>query len=203
MHTNVRIHATADVSERALIGPGTSIWHHCQVRESVEIGRNCILGKGVYVDFGVRIGDNVKVQNYVSIYHGVEIEDGVFVGPHVCFTNDNLPRAINPDGTLKSTDDWELGRILVRTRASLGANATILPKVTIGAWALVGAGAVVTKDVPEHGLVVGNPARLVGFVCACGGRLTAGVQENEAVQASCTRCGSTTSIPLTTWRLTR
>ena len=135
MHEDVRIHRTAEVSDQAQIGAGTSIWHQCQIREDTQIGKNCIFGKGVYVDFGVKIGDNVKVQNYVSVYHGVEIEDGVFVGPHVCFTNDNLPRAITPDGSLKAADDWELGRVLVKRGASLGANATILPKVVIGEWA--------------------------------------------------------------------
>ncbi|MGC9400524.1 MAG: acyltransferase [Anaerolineae bacterium] len=202
MPDNVRIHPTADVSPGAEIGSGTSIWHQCQIREGAHIGKNCIFGKGVYVDFGVRIGDNVKVQNYVSIYHGVEIEDGVFVGPHVCFTNDNLPRAINPDGSLKAADDWVLGRILVKRGAALGANATILPKVTIGEWALVGSGAVVTKDVPDYGLVIGNPARLIGFVCPCGHRLEASASEGETMHAHCPHCGETTDIPLTLWRKT-
>ncbi len=197
---SVRIHPTADVSDGAKIGAGTSIWHQCQVREDVHIGSNCILGKGVYVDFGVKIGDNVKVQNYVSIYHGVEIEDGVFVGPHVCFTNDNLPRAINPDGSPKANDDWVLGRILVKRGAALGANSTILPNVVIGEWALVGSGAVVTKDVPAHGLVAGNPARLIGFVCACGQRLEAGPVTGELLQAHCPACGKITEIPLEIWR---
>ncbi len=176
------------------------IWHQCQVREDVHMGKNCILGKGVYVDFGVHLGDNVKVQNYVSIYHGVEVEDGVFIGPHVCFTNDNLPRAINPDGTQKSADDWELGRVLIKRGAALGANATLLPKVTVGAWALVGSGSVVTKNVPDHGLVVGNPARLIGFVCACGGRLKEGQEEGDVVYAECSRCEEVTTIPLEDWR---
>jgi len=203
MRNNVRIHPTADVSEKAEIGEGTSIWHQCQIREDVHIGSNCILGRGVYVDFGVHLGNNVKVQNYVSIYHGVEIEDGVFVGPHVCFTNDNLPRAINPDGSLKATDDWELGRVVVKHGAALGANATILPKVVIGEWALVGSGAVVTKDVPPHGLVAGNPARLLGFVCACGNRLQEGAVTDNQMHARCPHCGEETPIPLETWRKAR
>ena len=206
MHQNVRIHPTADVSDKANIGSGTSIWHQCQVREDAQIGENCILGKGVYVDFGVRIGDNVKVQNYVSIYHGVEIEDGVFVGPHVCFTNDNRPRAVNPDGSLKATPrvgvptDWVLGRILIQRGAALGANSTILPKVVVGEWAMVGAGAVVTKDVPAHGLVAGNPARLLGFVCTCGHRLVADHEEDDRIIAQCSDCHEMLSIPLATWR---
>jgi UDP-2-acetamido-3-amino-2,3-dideoxy-glucuronate N-acetyltransferase len=196
---SVRIHPTADVSPEAVIGDGTSIWHQAQVREGVSLGRDCIVSKGVYLDFGVKIGDNVKIQNYVSIYHGVEIEEGVFVGPHVCFTNDNLPRAVNPDGTLKGSDDWEVGRVLVKRGASLGASATILPKVVIGEWALVGAGAVVTKDVPAHGLVAGNPARLAGFVCACGGRLRAGEEAGGVILARCVRCGVAVPIPLEVW----
>ena len=201
MHTNVRIHPTADVSEKAVIEEGTSIWHQCQVREDVRIGKNCILGKGVYVDFGVRLGNNVKVQNYVSIYHGVEIEDGVFVGPHVCFTNDNFPRAINPDGSLKAADDWVLGRILIKQGAALGANSTILPKVTVGEWSLVGSGSVVTRDVPAHGLVVGNPARLIGFVCACGQRLVAEKEEGDSMLTRCPHCDQTVAIPLQVWRM--
>jgi acetyltransferase-like isoleucine patch superfamily enzyme len=200
MHKDVRIHPTADVSDKAQIGEGTSIWHQSQIREDTQIGRNCIFGKGVYVDFGVKIGDNVKVQNYVSIYHGVEIEDGVFIGPHVCFTNDNLPRAINPDGELKAADDWELGHILIKRGAALGANSTLLPKVTVGEWALVGSGAVVTKDVPDYGLVVGNPAHLIGFVCPCGERLQSRKIEGEVVHAQCPRCEAVINIPLKTWR---
>ncbi len=200
MRDKVRIHPTAEVADSAQIGEGTSIWHQCQIRPDAQIGRNCIFGKGVYVDFGVRIGDNVKVQNYVSIYHGVEIEDGVFIGPHVCFTNDNLPRAINPDGTLKSADDWVLGRILIQRGAALGANSTILPKVVIGEWAMVGSGSVVSKDVPAYGLVYGNPARLHGFVCPCGHRLEAGTTAGDVMQARCPKCGATIEIPLHVWQ---
>lgn len=200
MRNNVRIHDTAEVAESAQIGEGTSIWHQCQIRPDAQIGQNCSFGKGVYVDFGVKIGDNVKVQNYVSIYHGVEIEDGVFIGPHVCFTNDNLPRAINPDGTLKSADDWVLGRILIKHGAALGANSTILPKVVIGEWAIVGSGSVVSKDVPAYGLVYGNPARLHGFVCPCGQRLEAGGQDEKTVYAHCPKCGTRIEILLATWQ---
>ena len=200
MHTNVRIHPSADVSDNAEIGEGTSIWHQCQIRERARLGLNCILGKGVYIDAGVTLGSNVKVQNYVSIFHGVTIEDGVFIGPHVCFTNDNLPRAINPDGTLKAVDDWEIGHILVKYGATLGANATLLPKVSVGRWAMVGAGAVVTKDVPDYGLVVGNPAHLIGFVCPCGHRLEVGQIEGNIIHATCSDCGTGVDIPLPTWR---
>lgn len=149
---SIKIHPTADVSDKAIIGDGTTVWHHCQVREGVQLGQNCILGKGVYVDAGVSIGNNVKIQNYVSVYHGVTIEDGVFVGPHVCFTNDLRPRAINPDGSLKAVDDWVLSKTLIRYGAALGANSTIVCGIIIGSWAMIGSGSVVARDIPDYGL---------------------------------------------------
>jgi acetyltransferase-like isoleucine patch superfamily enzyme len=164
----VRIHPTADVAASAVIGPGTSIWNQAQVREEARIGADCVIGKNAYVDAGVVIGDRVKVQNNVSLYHGVTVEDGVFIGPHVCFTNDKVPRAINRDGSLKTDADWVVSPTLVRSGAALGANSTILPGVNIGRWAMVGSGSVVTHDVADYELVVGNPARRVGSVCSCG-----------------------------------
>jgi UDP-2-acetamido-3-amino-2,3-dideoxy-glucuronate N-acetyltransferase len=168
---SVRIHPTAEVSERAIIGQGTSIWNQAQVRERAVLGENCIVGKDVYIDFDVRVGSNVKIQNGALIYHGVEIEDGVFIGPQVCFTNDRIPRAITPLGELKTDDDWEVGKTHVRYGASIGARATLLPGIEIGTYAMVAAAAVVTRSVPDHGLVVGNPARLAGYVCRCGRRM--------------------------------
>ena len=168
---NAIIHATAEVSPKAQIGSGTRVWHLVQIREGVVIGQNCIIGKDVYIDFDVKIGNNVKIQNGALVYHGVSLEDGVFVGPQVCFTNDRMPRAITSDGQLKGNDDWIVGPILVKYGASVGAASVVLPGVTIGRFALVGAGAVVTRNVPDHGLVVGNPARLVGYVCHCGRKL--------------------------------
>ncbi len=188
---NVHIHPTAEVSPLAVIGEGTRIWHQAQVRERARIGRSCIIGKGAYIDFDVTIGDRVKIQNRVSIYHGATIEDGVFIGPHACLTNDKLPRAITPEGDLKSDADWEVGKTLVQYGASIGAGAIILPGVTVGRFALVGAGAVVTRDVAAQALVVGNPARQVGFVCMCGQRL----HETDAPDAEsghhfrCPSCG--------------
>jgi UDP-2-acetamido-3-amino-2,3-dideoxy-glucuronate N-acetyltransferase len=167
-HNPPFIHPTADVSPQAAIGPGTRIWHQAQVRERARLGANCIVGKGVYIDFDVAVGSNVKIQNGVFVYHGVTVEDGVFLGPGVILTNDKLPRAINPDGSLKSDADWQVSPTLVKRGASIGAGALILPGVTIGAFAMVGAGAIVTRDVPDHGLVYGNPAHLHGYVCRCG-----------------------------------
>jgi acetyltransferase-like isoleucine patch superfamily enzyme len=170
--SDVRIHPTAEVSPAATIGAGTSIWHQAQVRERAVLGANCVIGKGVYIDFEVTLGANCKVQNYSCVFHGTTLEDGVFVGPEVVFTNDRYPRAINPDGTLKAADDWEVGPTLVKYGAAVGSRSVVLPGVTIGRWALVGAGSVVTKDVPDHGLVAGNPARSMGWACVCARRLT-------------------------------
>jgi len=160
----IYIHKTAEVSEKAKIGEGTAVWNNSQIRENAVVGKNCILGKNVYIDEGVVIGDNVKIQNNVSVYKGTTIESGVFVGPHVVFTNDKIPRAINEDGTLKNNDDWEVGRTVVKYGASIGAGAVILPGITIGEYALVGSGSVVTKDVPDYALVFGNPAKIMGKV---------------------------------------
>ena len=196
MSDEVYIHPTADVSPKATLGPGTRIWHEVQVREGAVLGRNCILGKGAYVDFGVRIGDNVKVQNRASIYHGVTLENGVFVGPHVVFTNDRLPRAISADGSLKSDADWQVGEILVKEGASLGAASVIVAGVTIGRFALVGAGAVVTKDVPDFGLVYGNPARLAGYVCENGHRVEdTGLKRDSGTLYRCPTCGREVIVP--------
>lgn len=186
---DVIVHSSADVSPAAQIGAGTRIWHRAQVREGVNLGQNCIVGKDVYLDHDVLIGNNVKIQNSALIYHGVTLEDGVFIGPQAVLTNDRTPRAINPDGSLKSAADWQVSPIVVRYGASVGACAVVLPGVTIGRFALTGAGAVVTRDVPDHGLVMGTPARLVGWVCACGERLA--VQEGLG---RCPTCGSVVQI---------
>jgi acetyltransferase-like isoleucine patch superfamily enzyme len=186
------IHPTADVSPKATIGHGTRIWHQAQVREGAHIGPNCIIGKGVYVDFGVSIGANSKLQNGVYIYHGVMIEDGVFLGPGVILTNDRLPRAINPDGSLKSDADWQVSPINIKLGASLGAGVIVLPGVTIGPFAMVGAGTVVTRDVPSHGLVFGDPGRLHGFVCRCGQVLAKSGSQSEEDKPHvwlCSTCG--------------
>ncbi len=164
------VHPTAEVETGATIGENTKIWHLCHIRRGAQIGSDCILGRGVYVDAGVQIGNRVKIQNYVSVFHGVTIEDGVFVGPHVCFTNDLWPRAVNPDLSLKGADDWQVSETRVGLGAALGANSTIVCGIVIGKWAMIGAGSVVIRNVPDYGLVVGNPARLIGYVCAWGKR---------------------------------
>lgn len=162
------------------------------------------MSKGVYIDADVKIGDNVKIQNGISIYHGVTLEDGVFCGPHCVFTNDKFPRAINPDGSLKSASDWVVSETLVKTGASIGAHATIVCGVMIGKWAMIGAGSVVTKDVPDHGLVIGNPARLSGFVCYCGHKLvhdedqldlTTNGLPTDFVSMKCVACQQKIDIP--------
>ncbi len=193
------IHATAEVADSAHIGEGTKIWHQGQIRPEVHIGENCILGKGVFVDAGVHIGNNVKIQNYVSVYHGVRIEDGVFVGPHACFTNDMRPRAVNVDGSPKSADDWDLSETLVRFGASIGANSTIRCGVTLGRWSMVGSGSVVTRDIPDYGLVFGNPARLRGFVCPCGEKLDKAAEKGDVVVAQCPRCAQEIEINKKIW----
>ena len=165
------IHPSAEVEADVTIGENSKVWHLCHIRRGAHIGSDCVIGRGVFVDAGVKIGSRVKIQNYVSVFHGVTIEDGVFVGPHVCFTNDMFPRAVNPDMSLKAADDWVLSETVVKAGAALGANSTIVCGITIGNWAMVGSGSVVTKDVPDHALVVGNPARVIGYVTASGKRV--------------------------------
>jgi UDP-2-acetamido-3-amino-2,3-dideoxy-glucuronate N-acetyltransferase len=185
------VHPTADVADDASIGAGTKIWSLCQVRSGAVVGDDCIVGRNSFIDLNVHIGSRVKIQNNCSIYEGVTVEDGVFIGPHVVFTNDRFPRAINPDGTLKSADDWVLGHTMVRSGAALGARTVVVTGVEIGRWAMTGSGSVITRDVPEHALVVGSPARVIGYVSAGGTRcetveearrLTSLEQENSEQQ---------------------
>ena len=157
---SVFVHPTAEVEAGATLGAGTRVWHQAHIRRDAVIGSDCNLGKNVFVDEGVVIGSRVKIQNNVSVYHGVELADEVFVGPSAVFTNDLRPRAA---GT-----EWKVSTTVVHRGASIGANATIVCGTEIGEHAMIGAGSVVTHDVPAHQLVVGNPARPHGWVCACG-----------------------------------
>jgi UDP-2-acetamido-3-amino-2,3-dideoxy-glucuronate N-acetyltransferase len=184
--SEIFIHPSAVVSEQAQIGANTKIWMNVQIREGVKIGQNCIIGRNTYIENNVTLGNNVKVQNNALLYHSATLEDGVFIGPGVILTNDKVPRAVNPDGSLKSADDWHAGHIHVGHGASIGAGATVLTDVSIGEWAMVGSGALVTKSVPAHALVVGVPARIVGYVCKCGQRLISHGHNGERLWI-CTR----------------
>jgi acetyltransferase-like isoleucine patch superfamily enzyme len=165
---DARILPSADVDERAALGAGSTIWHLAQVREHAQLGRGCIVGRGAYVGPGVIIGDHVKLQNYALVYEPARLEDGVFIGPAAVLTNDLHPRSTDMAGKLKRPDDWEAQGVVVREGASLGANVTVIAGVVIGRWALVAAGAVVTADVPDFGLVAGVPARRIGWVGRAG-----------------------------------
>lgn len=159
-----RIADSADVADSATIGEGSSVWHLAQVREEAILGQGCVIGRGAYIGTGARLGDHCKVQNYALVYEPAQLADGVFIGPAVVLTNDTFPRAINADGTLKSAHDWEAVGVTIGQGASIGARAVCVAPVTVGAWAMVAAGAVVTKDVAEHALVAGVPARRIGWV---------------------------------------
>ncbi len=174
MEKNVYIDPTAHVSDKAKIGSDTKVWINAQIREDAEIGSGCIISKDVYIDHAVKIGNHVKIQNGVSIFNGVTIQDDVFIGPNAAFTNDYYPRAFDPD--------WQISSTLVKKGASIGANATIVCRHTLGEYCMVGAGSVVVNDVPPYTLVVGNPAREIGKVCRCGNRVFNG-------EKICPKCG--------------
>ena len=171
--TQPRIQPSAEVSPGAKIGDGSSVWHLAQVREGAVLGTNCVIGRGAYIGTGVRMGNSCKVQNYALVYEPAVLEDGVFIGPAVVLTNDHFPRAVNADGSPKSAADWHAVGVTIRHGASIGARAVCVAPVTIGRWATVAAGAVVTKDVPDYALVVGVPARRVGWVGESGEPLIA------------------------------
>jgi acetyltransferase-like isoleucine patch superfamily enzyme len=175
-HSGARVAESADVADDARIGEGSSVWHLAQVREGAVLGRGCVIGRGAYIGTGVTLGENCKVQNYALVYEPAELADGVFIGPAVVLTNDTYPRAVNPDGSLKSADDWHAVGVTIRRGAAIGARAVCVAPVTIGEWSTVAAGAVVTKDVPAHALVAGVPARRIGWVGKAGHRL---IQDGE------------------------
>ena len=168
---SIRVLPSADVDPTAVIGDGSSVWHLAQIRDGAVLGENCIVGRGAYVGSGVRIGNNVKIQNLALVYEPAVLESGVFIGPSVVLTNDHYPRAVNPDGTAKSAADWHPVGVTVRSGASLGARSVCVAPVTIGRWALVAAGAVVVADVPDFALMVGVPARRIGWVGRAGSPL--------------------------------
>ena len=179
-------HPTAIVESDA-VGDGTKIWHFVHVRAGARIGMNCVIGKSAYIDADVEIRNGVKIQNFVSVYKGVRIEDEVMVGPSVTFTNDLYPRAF-------SWSDDKITPTVVKQGASIGANSTIVCSVTIGRYAMIGAGSVVTNDVPDFGLVYGNPAALRGYVCFCGIKPNEAIREdNERIVYKC-ECGKEVEI---------
>ncbi|MCB9545717.1 MAG: N-acetyltransferase [Myxococcales bacterium] len=176
------IHPTAEVDGPVDVGAGTKIWHFTKLLGPLTIGQGCVLGQNVVVERGVSIGNNVKIQNNVSVYSGVILEDDVFCGPSMVFTNVGTPRSAFPRRGQYATTRVCQG-------ASIGANATVVCGNRLGRYAFVGAGAVVTRDVPDHGLVYGNPARLRGWACFCGARLPMGVDPQQKEGCACADCG--------------
>lgn len=168
----ILIHKTAEIGKKTIIGFGTKIWHYTHIRENVSIGLNCIIGKNVYIDFETIIGNNCKIQNNCSIYNKTIIEDGVFIGPNVVITNDKTPRAIDQLGKLKTSSDWETGTVIIEYGASIGAGSILLPNIKIGKFAMVGAGSVVSHNVPNYTLVYGNPAKVHGKVDKSGKKIS-------------------------------
>lgn len=181
------IHPTAVVEKTATIGGGTKVWHFVHVREDAEIGRECVLGHSVYVGKGVKIGNHVKLENRATIYQGVKIEDNVFVGPHVTFTNDPYPRS--------SSTGWTIVPTLVKKGASIGAGTIVKCGVTIGEHVMIGAGSIVTKDVPPYAMAYGNPVKIKGFVCKCGRRLIKEEEQEEDILMKCPFCDKKYEIP--------
>lgn len=169
----------ASIAETAVVAASAKVWDHAQVRERAVIGDHCVIGRGAYIGIGVHVGHSCKIQNHALVYEPAYLHDGVFIGPAVVLTNDRLPRAVNPDLTLKSASDWVAVGVTIHEGASVGARAVCVAPLTIGAWALVGAGSVVTRDVAPHALVVGNPATQVGWVGRSGHRLEAGTTPND------------------------
>lgn len=195
---SARVHPSADLEADVTVGAGTSIWHRAQVRVGARIGRDCVIGRDVFIDEGVTIGDRVKVQNAALVYHGVTVGSGVFIGPGAILTNDRHPRAVTATGDLARAVDWEVSPINLADGASIGAGAVVVAGCDVGSFGMVGAGAVVTRDVPAHALVAGSPARVIGWVCACGQRLqdstghpAPATRERYAIdpELSCSVCG--------------
>jgi UDP-2-acetamido-3-amino-2,3-dideoxy-glucuronate N-acetyltransferase len=172
IHPSARIHPSAELEADVSVGPDSSVWHRAHIRQGARIGSQCVIGGDVFIDEGVPIGDRVKIQNGALVYHGVSVEDGVFIGPGAILTNDRHPRAVTSSGDLAGADDWTVSPITLHRGSSIGAGAVVVAGVDVGESAMVGAGAVVTKPVAPYALVVGNPAHRIGWVCACGRRLS-------------------------------
>jgi len=185
------VHPTAVVDKKATIGDGTKVWHFVHVRENAEIGKKCVLGHSVYVGEEVKIGNGVKLENRATVYRGVKIEDKAFVGPHVTFTNDPYPRSFSTE--------WKIVPTLVKEGASIGAGAVVICGITIGEYAMIGAGSVVTKDIPSHAIAYGNPAEIRGFACRCGRELEKEEEKREFVLMKCPFCGEKFKIPAETY----
>lgn len=166
-----RIHPTADLENGVAVGPRSSVWHRAQLRTGSRVGADCVIGRDAFIDEGVSLGDRVKVQNAALVYHGVTVQDAVFIGPNAILTNDRFPRAVTASGDLARAQDWTVTPITLHEGCSIGAGAVVVAGCDVGRYATVGAGAVVTRSVPDHALVVGNPARRLGWVCVCGARL--------------------------------
>lgn len=166
------IHATVDLGENVVLGEDVKIWHYAQVRERAQLGAGCVIGRGAYIGTGVTLARNCKIQNYALVYEPARLEDGVFIGPAAVLTNDLFPRAVTQQLELKNGDDWEAVGVTIQEGASIGARAVCVAPVTVGRWAVVAAGAVVTRDVPNFALVAGVPARRIGWVGKAGHPLT-------------------------------
>jgi UDP-2-acetamido-3-amino-2,3-dideoxy-glucuronate N-acetyltransferase len=184
MTRNYFVHESSYVDEPCEIGEGTRIWHFSHVMSGSKVGSRCNIGQNVVISPEVRIGDNVKIQNNVSIYTGVELEDDVFCGPSMVFTN-----VVNPRSHVPRKEEYQ--RTLVKRGASIGANATVVCGHTIGRYSFIGAGAVVTRDVPDFALVVGNPGRIAGWMCQCGIKLGLSRDPHQEEKSTCTACGKT------------
>lgn len=177
------VHKTAEIQKGAQIGKGTKIWHNCQILKGAQVGENCTIGHNCFIGSKAKLGNGVKLESNIDVWDLVTIEDYVFIGPSAVFTNDKNPRAKYPKKDFPQYGKWLT--ILIKEGATVGANTTILSGLIIGKWAMIGAGAVVTKDVPDYAIVVGNPARFVGWICECGNKIK--FEDDMAICQICQR----------------